>query len=72
MVIILLVCAASIVSAIFLIMEIDRPVTGLIDCFQRSNPARTFRHVTVTAHPNRHEAQCAMAALVQRTLELAA
>jgi hypothetical protein len=30
MVIILLVCAASIASAIFLIMEIDRPVTGLM------------------------------------------
>ena len=30
MVIILLVCAASIASTIFLIMEIDRPVTGLM------------------------------------------
>jgi hypothetical protein len=30
MVIILLVCAASIASAVFLIMEIDRPVTGLM------------------------------------------
>ena len=30
MVIILLVCAASVASAIFLILEIDRPVSGLI------------------------------------------
>ena len=30
MVIILLVCAASVASAIFLVLEIDRPVSGLI------------------------------------------
>jgi hypothetical protein len=30
MVIILLVCAASVASAIFLILEIDRPVSGLM------------------------------------------
>jgi hypothetical protein len=30
MVIILLVCAASVASGIFLVLEIDRPVSGLV------------------------------------------